>query len=210
MAEAQREADDRTFSEWLTDRRIRTLAPETAAFLIGLAESVVEAALKLPVGDPIRPRAKAYAKALLRVGQDMGQQQGVVLARLGALVDAGAATRAEGGGMSELGQVDWAERCRNCARCCIPIAFAVEEWERWKHLAQRPYRLIEADGEILPEGYVHPLTADNACVFVMPGKRCAIYAERPDICREYGTEPQGACPYWGGPEPRLDEGAPAP
>ena len=86
MSETLTQADDATFAEWLTDQRVRTLAPETAAFLIGLADSVVEAALKLPVGDPIRPRAGAYAKALLRVGRDMGHQQGVVLARLGAAV----------------------------------------------------------------------------------------------------------------------------
>ena len=86
MSETLTQADDATFAEWLTDQRVRTLAPETAAFLIGLAESVVVAGLKLSADDPIRPRAKAYAKALLCVAQDMGKQQGVVLARLGAAV----------------------------------------------------------------------------------------------------------------------------
>jgi len=96
-----------------------------------------------------------------------------------------------------------AEKCKDCAACCINIAFTLEEWERWKEHAQRPFRLIEAGDVFPPQGYVLPLTASRQCVFVSSGKRCAIYAERPDTCRRYGSEePQDSCPWWSGPEPR--------
>ena len=94
------------------------------------------------------------------------------------------------------------EKCQDCARCCICIAFTFHEWECWKGLAQRPYRLLEADGVGVPEGRVLPLTATHQCVFVTAGKRCVIYEQRPDVCRRYSSEgPQDMCPWWGGPEP---------
>lgn len=97
-----------------------------------------------------------------------------------------------------------AERCQDCARCCIPISFTLDEWAKWQDRAQRPYRLIEADGGVsVSEGRVLPLTAAHQCVFVTAGKRCVIYDERPEVCRSYSSEgPQDMCPWWGGPEPR--------
>ena len=96
-----------------------------------------------------------------------------------------------------------AEKCQDCAACCICIAFTTGEWEAWRERAQRPYRLIEAGGEFPPAGYVLPLTADHQCVFVTLGRRCVLYDERPDTCRRYGSEvPQDVCPWWGGQEPR--------
>jgi len=81
------EADDARFAEWLTDQHIGTLAPDAATWMIHTAEEVVQAALSLPKGDPLRARAKAYAVALLRVAKDMGTQQGVVIGRVSVLVD---------------------------------------------------------------------------------------------------------------------------
>lgn len=36
---------------------------------------------------------------------------------------------------------------------------------------------------------------DHLCVFLDHDKRCAIYDERPDICREFGEEKMPNCPF---------------
>lgn len=89
-------AEDREFAEWLIDEKVGTLAPATAAWMIRTAEDVVTAGLKLSGGHPLRARAKAYATALLLVAKDMGTQQGAVIERVGALVNAAAGQEAKG------------------------------------------------------------------------------------------------------------------
>jgi len=56
--------------------------------------------------------------------------------------------------------------------------------------------VIETWIETLPSfpDQVLPITADLRCPFLSPEKRCAIWEDRPDVCRNFGKEGR-ACPY---------------
>ena len=76
--------------------------------------------------------------------------------------------------------VDDDPRCRSCGgECCrsfvsVPINWA--EYERLRELgAQRLVLSLRGD---------HRLVIDGACEFLVGG-RCAIYADRPELCRRF-------------------------
>lgn len=89
--------------------------------------------------------------------------------------------------------------CENCpakfdkskSHCCgiipFPMKFLIEH---------KP--LFQESGELKDNGDVGIiLTKDFLCVFYdRLNHKCAIYDERPEICKQYGTIPQLPCPYF--------------
>lgn len=52
--------------------------------------------------------------------------------------------------------------------------------------------------KILPTQYedeVVVASKDGMCIFLKDDKSCAIYEDRPDVCRRYGLDPALPCPY---------------
>lgn len=76
---------------------------------------------------------------------------------------------------------DWATFCKGCGQCCGVFPIPNTVFLAHQNKAQRPYRIVETDRHIIP------VTDEGWCIFLDPGKRCAIYADRPNICRIYGV-----------------------
>lgn len=76
--------------------------------------------------------------------------------------------------------LDDPQRCHNCdGACCRAFPSVVLTWEE--------YLLLESLGakrlDLSLNGEYH-LLIENGCEFLVDG-RCAIYAERPQICRRF-------------------------
>jgi hypothetical protein len=75
------------------------------------------------------------------------------------------------------------------ADCCGPVPIPKELWEKVKAEAKKPFKLLEIKGEVVPEP-IEGLT----CIFLQ-NKRCTIYNDRPEICRDYGINQWLPCPF---------------
>ncbi|MBK1717369.1 YkgJ family cysteine cluster protein [Thiocystis violacea] len=75
-----------------------------------------------------------------------------------------------------------------CHDCCGPVTASNEEMARLPDLGEA--RHAEA-------------LADWNCPY-LGANGCEVYAERPLICRLFGTTPNLACPRGKGPEERID------
>jgi len=76
--------------------------------------------------------------------------------------------------------LDDPQRCRNCGgACCRAFPSVALTWEEYLVLESLGARRLEfsLDGE-------HCLMIENGCEFLTEG-RCAIYADRPEICRRF-------------------------
>lgn len=83
--------------------------------------------------------------------------------------------------------------CKNsCGECCGIISISKELAKRTEHLAQvKPKKIIENGNDIWV------ITEDLFCIYLnRKTKRCAIYDERPEVCRNYGSIPALPCPYF--------------
>ena len=81
-----------------------------------------------------------------------------------------------------------ATKCKS--DCCGLVIMPTDIWERNKALAQRPLKELS----ILGEECV-PITGDLLCIFLDSNHRCAIYNDRPDVCKEYGLNDDLPCPW---------------
>jgi len=85
-------------------------------------------------------------------------------------------------------------KCKeNCGECCGIVPIKKEIWEKHK---QKKQREIEEIKEIRDEVYI--ICEDLKCIFLRePDKKCAIYEDRPQVCRNYGIGKFDAlsCPY---------------
>jgi len=83
-------------------------------------------------------------------------------------------------------------KCKeNCnADCCGSIYMDRELVEKNKHKMQRKFKEIKIFDNI---SFVE--TEDGKCVFLGWDNNCAIYDQRPQICRDYGQTPELPCPY---------------
>jgi len=70
------------------------------------------------------------------------------------------------------------------AECCGVCPFPGDLWDRVCHRAVRPIKQIQRD----EQNFVHAVSADDRCPFLGYDLKCAIYDDRPDICRRYGDE----------------------
>lgn len=85
-------------------------------------------------------------------------------------------------------------KCKeNCGECCGIVPIPKEIWEKNKHKKQREIQqVMEIRGEI----YI--ICEGAKCVFLRESdKKCEIYSDRPQICRNYGIGKYDAlsCPY---------------
>jgi len=80
---------------------------------------------------------------------------------------------------------------KDCGNCCGCVPFTLEVIEKHKDKFQR--EVIET----LPAGEDEVVVVSNTgmCVFLKEDKSCAIYEDRPDVCRKYGVHPDLPCPY---------------
>lgn len=85
-------------------------------------------------------------------------------------------------------QINWTNFCKNCGECCGIIPIRKKVFLKYQHLTKKPYNLYEVDDDVFP------VTDDGFCVFLTNNKRCAIYSDRPKVCRLYGTIPELQCP----------------
>ena len=86
---------------------------------------------------------------------------------------------------------NWKKICKDCGLCCGPVPFNFDFYEQNKEK-----RVIQPVNEIhgaFP-GMVLPLTEFGNCVFLKTNKRCAIYKDRPQVCKLYETIPEMSCP----------------
>ena len=81
---------------------------------------------------------------------------------------------------------------KRCAECCGIIGIPKELAMKTQDLAQiKPKEVIESEGKL----YI--VTPDMLCVYLnRQTKECAIYEDRPEICRIYGLIPACPCPHF--------------
>jgi Fe-S-cluster containining protein len=82
------------------------------------------------------------------------------------------------------------DKCK--AECCGIVPIPASIWQKNQHNIQRPIKekhKVKAgkDGESA-KLCVLPITDDGYCPFLTKDYKCAIYAQRPDICRKFGDE----------------------
>ena len=82
--------------------------------------------------------------------------------------------------------------CRpNCGDCCAMVTIHKNVWEKHKDKALKPVKeLRELRDSVLP------ITHDGYCVFLSDDKKCMIYSDRPQVCRDFGEKPLVPCPYF--------------
>lgn len=84
------------------------------------------------------------------------------------------------------------EQCarRKCGECCgiirLPETLVTRHREAYQ---QEPEKEIRRDGKIIV------VTRDLRCVFLTGNGECAVYEDRPGVCRMYGETLQQPCPY---------------
>jgi len=86
------------------------------------------------------------------------------------------------------------------ARCCgiVPIQSSV--WQRNQHKIQKEVKESRKVYFTKPDGQRYtgflPVTADGLCPFLKKDLQCAIYEDRPEICKKFGDETHWAlkCP----------------
>ena len=82
-------------------------------------------------------------------------------------------------------------KCKEkCGECCGMVHIPKSTWEKHKHKARLVKKFIEIDDS----NEVVAIGEDTSCVFLKDFK-CAIYEDRPDICRQYGLSDELPCPY---------------
>lgn len=77
--------------------------------------------------------------------------------------------------------------CIKCGRCCGAIPLHKMLYDKLKHHAQ-----VEHVVKQITRTIVIPLTEDCMCIFLKrASKQCAVYEERPQVCKMFGEVPQG-------------------
>lgn len=78
-----------------------------------------------------------------------------------------------------------------CGECCGIVPIPKEIARKTEHLAQiKPEKIFAFNNDL----YI--ITPDMKCVYLdRKTKKCAIYKDRPRICRLYGLTPRLPCPY---------------
>lgn len=81
--------------------------------------------------------------------------------------------------------------CRpGCSECCTLPPLKKDFLLKYQHLSKK-------SGVVVVEmyGYCFALTDDYMCPFLHGGK-CAVYDDRPKICRDFGTVKRAPCIYF--------------
>lgn len=104
--------------------------------------------------------------------------------------------------MNSRNKKNWSLICARCGRCCGPVPFD-KKWfnSNLNKLQETSFEAIPGTIQlidsrtIIETETITPVTTSFNCVFLTPEKRCAVYEERPALCRLFGTIPELTCPY---------------
>jgi hypothetical protein len=90
----------------------------------------------------------------------------------------------------EVALMKW--KCKeDCAECCGIVPIPNEIFDRNSADVQKDIlKSVEFDND----DRIYE-TADGYCPFLTADKKCAIYNDRPDICKRYGIDPTLPCPH---------------
>jgi len=83
-------------------------------------------------------------------------------------------------------------KCKeDCGECCGTITLNPEIV--FKNIGKIQRKITKT----IPIGRDEDIyeTEDGLCLFLTPDKECAIYQDRPEVCRLYGINPKLPCPY---------------
>ena len=88
------------------------------------------------------------------------------------------------------------------AKCCGVVPIPRVLWQKKQHAIQRqPKEIIKGiatnkEDPSITESIIIPITEDYYCSFLKKDLSCAIYEDRPEVCRKYGdeTHPMLCCP----------------
>lgn len=83
------------------------------------------------------------------------------------------------------------------AMCCGVVPIPLTLWQKNQHNIQREVkRTIRGTAEKGPRHIIIPITEDHYCPFLKKDLSCAIYEDRPEICRKFGDDshPLMCCP----------------
>ena len=77
--------------------------------------------------------------------------------------------------------------------CCGIVPIPRVLWQKKQHAIQRqPERVIKGEATNKATGereiIVIPMTKDNYCPFLKKDLSCAIYEDRPPLCRKFGDD----------------------
>lgn len=92
--------------------------------------------------------------------------------------------------IDDIFRFDCSDLGKPCGECCGVVDLPKETVEKHKDKFQKKV----VDTLDLKSG-VLICTEDGMCVFLSKEKRCAIYQDRPQVCRDYGVHPKLICPY---------------
>jgi len=73
------------------------------------------------------------------------------------------------------------------ARCCGIVPFKVRLWKAKQHLLQRNVKNV-IEGSSNEGKVIIPITEDHSCPFLKKDLACAIYEDRPKLCKKYGDD----------------------
>jgi len=110
------------------------------------------------------------------------------------------------------------EKCK--ARCCGIVPFCKKDYERLKKRRQRRvlFRMSISENLMIPityptaillvlKGRFFKLYLDLVrCCFLTKGNKCAIYEERPKVCRLYGEIKEMPCVFLKNKKKRKKKG----
>ncbi len=86
------------------------------------------------------------------------------------------------------------------AECCGIVPIPRTLWQRKQHAIQREVKSIFKPTDMMKdddiENVIFAITEDNYCPFLSQDLECAIYEDRPELCRKFGDEshPLMCCP----------------
>src|SRR3989304_3333713 len=87
-------------------------------------------------------------------------------------------------------EINWTLFCIGCGECCCCVPLKPKDWQRLKSRIQRPCDPVD-----YMQNTILPWTESKVCVFLTNEKRCAIYEDRPNVCRLFGTILALRCSY---------------
>ena len=82
---------------------------------------------------------------------------------------------------------------KNCGMCCGPVPIKKETYEKNKGRAKPHYSVDLGTHVLALQGTDEKPSAK--CAFLQDDMKCAIYEERPPICRVFGQTDALPCPF---------------
>lgn len=90
--------------------------------------------------------------------------------------------------------------CKCKAHCCGIVPIPVPIWQRNQHNLQaqvlEKHKVYATGQNNVKQTCILPITEDSLCPFLQEDLKCAIYEDRPNVCRQFGDESHWAlrCP----------------